>query len=157
MLPPNATDIFIILLSVVIEHPIKTHGQRVPPSPAKSPQKAISKSSKRKDVSHKMKNPYTYRCIPKPRSTTKAGDRALVAFDKVYKKAMAGEADPDGFLRAALKWGSSPAALGSPHPEQNPMDVARLKVKALLEKSATRSQSEDKVHKLVHSLLHNGQ
>lgn len=104
-----------------------------------------------------MEKPYAYRCIPKVKSAMKAGNRALAAFDKVYKKAVAGEADPDGFLRAALKWGSSHAALGSPQPEQNPMDVARLKVKALLEKPATRSQSEDKTYKLVHSLLHNGQ
>lgn len=95
--------------------------------------------------------------MPQAKSATKVGDRALAAFKKAYKSAMVSEADPDGCLRAALKWGSSHAALGLPQPEQNPMDVARLKVKALLEKPATRSQSEDKTYKLVHSLLHNDQ
>lgn len=104
-----------------------------------------------------MKRPYAYQCIPQAKGTTKPGDRALAAFNAAYNKAMAGENDPDGLLRDALKWGSSPAALTPPQRQQNPMDAARIKAKDLLDKSSTSNQAVAKAHELVHSLLCSGQ
>ena len=82
-------------------------------------------------------------------------DRAAATFEKAYRKAASKDADPYGLLRAALRWGSAPAA--AVPPVQKPMDAARAKVKALLTQSPKGNSSMTNARELVHGLLHKEQ